>query len=124
MIQWLKQPKYDETLVAKRTIYESVDHHWRVVKSRPILAGLAVMVYAMVRRDCTGCRSLCGSVCWDIISNHRATRAAFRAVEREASRERPRRGRGPKAESGSPVVPLQLSAVFKKGARARIESTT
>ena len=118
MITWLKQPKYDETLVARRTIYESADHRFRVVKSRPILSGLAVMVYAMARRDCTG---FCGGECWDILSKHRATGPAFKAVEREArlvscpiqrvaSRERPRQGRGPKAESGPPAVPLQLSA--------------
>jgi hypothetical protein len=86
VIAWLKRPKYDETEVARRTIYESADHQFRVVKSRPFFYGLAVVVYAMRRRDANpgGCR---GNDCWDILSKHRKTRPAFAAVQRAAREE-------------------------------------
>lgn len=76
-LDWLKRPRYDETLCARRTIYETRDGLFRVVHSRPTLPGLAPLYYAMTR-DAHG---------WRLLSKHRKKRPALHAVESFAREE-------------------------------------
>jgi hypothetical protein len=74
-IDWHDRPKRNRTETARRTIWQSVDGRFRVVKSKSLF-GLSTLFYAMRRERINGI-----SV-WSIVGRHRKRQPAFQTCER------------------------------------------